>query len=231
MNATFSIILVLLTVYIYYVYLAHPHYDSYEYYELKYKYKTGDIILFHGLDNVNPIFIGSYYGHIGIVYVDPEMPEKPYIFEAFNTSTMPFYPVECRNGIALVELEHRLNSYRGYAMYKELINPVSKERQEGFKHFIDYALDNMKYNENVINNGFNKLLYNEPLSKETNCGELVYMSLIKLGILPYTMFHENRKHHLLWLSNLNTVDHNKVRQKLIYRDPVYILANYFKPVF
>ncbi len=201
----------------------HPLYKCYEYTELKSRFKTGDIILFHALDNINPIFIGTYYGHIGVIYIDPDEPNKPYLFEAFNTSTTPFYPQECSNGVALVELEHRLNSYRGYCFYKELVVPIAVDLQYGFKEFITYAVANMKYNESVITNGLNKLLFNEPLHTETNCGELAYMSLIKLGLLPRQCASENRKHHLAWLASLIEVNGNR------YLDPVYVLANYFRP--
>lgn len=217
-----AVIIIILIIWVYYIYLAHPLYKSYEYYELKDRYKTGDIILFHGLDNINPVFIGSYYGHIGIVYVDPDNPDKPQIFEAFSPSKMPFYPKECSNGIVLADLEHRLNSYRGYAFYKELMFPVEPELQRGFKELIDYAINNMQYNEAVIVNGINKILCNESLHNGTNCGELVYLSLIKLGLLSYNKVTENNKHHLAWLSTIKQVERNE------YREPVYILSNYFK---
>ena len=53
--------------------------------DLKHKFKTGDIILFHALDNINPIFIGTYFGHIGIVYIHNG---EPYLFEAAATKNM-----------------------------------------------------------------------------------------------------------------------------------------------
>ncbi len=210
-------------IWVYYIYLQHPQFESYQYDELKSKYKTGDLILFHGLDNINPIFIGTYYGHIGIVFIDPDEPDaKPKIFEAFNTSTTPFFPQECSNGIALVDLEHRLNSYRGYSFYKELVYPIDVNIQRKFKKFILYAIKNMYYNESVIINAINKLLYNERLYNGTNCGELVYSSLIKLGVIPFEYFYKNRKHHLSWLSTIKELPNNK------YKNPVYVLANYFK---
>jgi hypothetical protein len=218
-----TVIIIIFIIWTYYIYLAHPLYKSYEYYELKNRYKTGDIILFHALDNMNPIFIGTYYGHIGIVYVDPDdQNAKPQIFEAFSSANMPFYPKECANGVVLADLEHRLSSYRGYCLYKELMFPVAHELQRGFREFIDYAINNMKYNEAVISNGINKMLWNETLHLGTNCGELVYMSLIKLGLVPFEKLEENRKHHLVHTANIKQVEGNQ------YQEPVYILSNYFK---
>lgn len=212
-------IIICIILWIYYIYLSHPKFKTYEFDELKHKFKTGDIILFHALDNINPIFIGTYYGHIGIIYIDPnDNKQKPYIFEAFNPGTMPFFPNECQSGVVLVDLEHRLNSYRGYCFYKELQNPVDIKLQTEFKDFIDYALTNMYYNQSVISNGISKLIFNEELHHGTNCAELVYLSLIKLGILDIDNLSCNRKHHLSWLANLTDG----------YNEPVYILSNYFK---
>ncbi len=201
----------------------HPSFESYEFDELRHRFKTGDLILFHGLDNINPLFIGTYYGHIGVVYVDPEDTKaRPKIFEAFNTSDMPFFPKECSKGIVISDLKHRLNSYRGYSFYKELVIPIDVNIQNGFKSFIEYAIENMYYNKSVIINGINKLLLNECLCNGTNCGELAYLSLIKLGIIPREELHNNRRHHLAWLAGIENLSNNA------YRKPVYVLANYFK---
>ncbi len=217
------LLIILVIIWIYYVYLNHPKYWSYQYDELRSKFKTGDMILFHGLDNINPIFIGTYYGHVGIVFVDPDEPNsRPKIFEAFNTSTMPFYPKKCSNGIVLADLEHRLNSYRGYCFYKELEVPIDIDLQRNFVEFISYAQKNMFYNKNVIINGVSKLLMNDCLGNATNCGELAYLSLIKLGVIPFSEIFSNRKHHLLWLANTTSFPNNQ------YKKPIYVLANYLK---
>lgn len=219
-----SILIIVIIIWIWYIYLKHPKYKQVEYKEIKNKCKTGDIILFHGLDNINPIFIGTYYGHIGIVYIDPEDPENiPYIFEAFCPSTMPFYPSEFKNGIAISLLEHRLNSYRGYCFYKELNNPIQDNNKLlNFKEFINFALSKMYYEEKIFINCISKLLFNEALGYGTNCGEIVYLSLIKLGLLPEHYFRQNRTHHLLYLANIKVVFNN------FYKEPVYVLSNYFK---
>ena len=213
-----EVLVIIIIIWIYYIYLCHPDYNIYEYNEIKHKFKTGDIILFHALDNINPIFIGTYYGHIGIVYYDDDI---PYIFEAFNPETMPFYPKEYEKGIILSQLETRIKSYRGYCFYKELEISLDEKCCNELKSFILFALNNMYYDVNVIQNGMNKILFNDTLNTGTNCGELVYLSLIKLGLLPTDYLYYNNKHHLLWLSNLIEVQNNK------YKEPVYVLSNYF----
>ncbi len=217
-----AVLIVVIMIWIYFTLLLHPRFKSYEYEEIKHRFKTGDIILFHALDNINPIFIGCYYGHIGMVYIDPDDEKaEPQIFEAFNTTNMPFYPPEYSNGIALANLKHRLNSYRGYCFYKELEKPLDIRKQRKFKEFINYALKSMYYNESVVSNAIKKIILNDKLRIGTNCGELVYISLIKLGLLDENYIYENRRHHLLWLSKINEVNDN------IYIKPVYVLSNYF----
>lgn len=220
--AMFGVLIIIIIIWIYYIYLNHPNFKVVQYASIRHKFKTGDLILFHALDNLNPIFTGSYYGHIGIVYLDPDTPNaKPQIFEAFRPSGMPFYPKKFKNGISLACLKQRLNSYRGYCFYKELETPISKELQRDFRSLIDYALSNMEYRNDVVINGIEKLLFGDCLRNGTNCGELVYLSLIKLGILPENALDENRKHHLIYTSQLKQTSTNR------YLTPVYVLSSYF----
>jgi hypothetical protein len=217
----FVIMVILIVWWVYYIYLAHPDYPSYTYEELEPFFKTGDIILFHALDNINPIFIGTYYGHVGMIYVDPDT-NKKYIVEAFLPKTSKI-PDQCKNGIAFVDLRQRMNSYRGYCFYKQLEVPVDPDKVYGFREFIDFATKNMYYNPKVFSNSIGKIMFNDSLQLSTNCGEFVYLCLIKLGLLPITALESNQKHHLAWIANLNKVEKNE------YRDPVYCLPSYFVP--
>lgn len=225
----FNFIIVIIIIWIYYINLRYPDYPIVEYEDLKHKYKTGDLILFKALDNYNSIFIMSFYCHIGIIYIDPDDPEQiPYIFEAFAPDRMPFCPNENKNGIIIAPLESRLKTYRGYTLYKELITTeaLDKDIILGFKEFIDYAHKNMSYNISVFNNGFNKFLLNEEFNHRTNCGELTYLSLIKLGLLPMNHIEINKFHPLVWLSNLTELPNSRG----YYAEPIYVLSNYFRPL-
>jgi hypothetical protein len=78
-------------------------------------FKTGDLILFHAYDNINPVFICSYWGHIGIVYKDPDIPNAaPVIFEASSTTGMKVCPKYNLDGIMITDLKTRVEKYRGY---------------------------------------------------------------------------------------------------------------------
>jgi hypothetical protein len=210
-------IIPLIMVLIYTFLCDHPRLASVQYNYIKQNLKTGDLILFHSLDNINALFMGSYYTHVGVVVVL----DKPYIFEAFNYNTMPFYPPEFSSGIAFACLENRLNSYRGYCFYKELSLGVSEEAQQNLLNFISYAKGNMYYETNIFLNFTKKIVYNEILQNGTNCGEIVFLCLIQLGLLDVSALNNNRRHHLRLVAGLTDVIDN------VYKKPIYVLSNYF----
>lgn len=200
----------------------HPTFEKQQYADIEPYCKTGDLILFHGLDNNNAVYIGCYYTHIGIIYRETPY-SRPYLFEAWNPHHDILYPNEVAHGMAFTDLEHRLLSYRGYVFYKPLEYEISQQTNEDFYKFIYWAMCHMKYNPRVISNGIKKLIFNDKLRTGTNCGEIVYLSLIKLGLLGLPRLYENRKHHLRWLSNLEQTDtYNK------YLTPTYIWQDYFR---
>ena len=202
---TFTIIIIIIVVWCWYFLWNHPNYNIVRWKDIQYKCKTGDLILFHGLDNYNSIFTGCYYGHIGIVYRKTPK-SKPYLFEAWNPVNEKFYPSEVRHGIAFTDLDNRIKTYRGYVFYKPLMHQIPDSINIEFYNFIYWAVHNMKYNTKVIRNGINKLLLNDKLKVGTNCGELAYLSLIKLGLLNLENLHNNNKHHLNWTCNIKNLD-------------------------
>jgi hypothetical protein len=219
---TIIIISLIILLHIYNTRLAHPRNGACMFEELRSKFKTGDLLLFHALDNINTIFMGCYYGHVGVVFRDPACGEL-YIFEAFNTRTSHFHSSRFRRGIALCKLEHRINTYPGYVYYKELKYELPIELQFSFIDFINYATHNMYYDSFVARSALKKILFNFPLTQGTNCGELAYLSLIKLGLLPIENFKKNNKHHLKYISELTKLPRNQNKYKL----PIQILKNYF----
>jgi hypothetical protein len=185
------------------------------------KFKTGDLILFHAYNNINPMIICTYWGHIGIVFIDPDVPDaKPLIFEAANTNGIKNCPEYNKNGIILADLHDRISKYPGMIAYKSLNTPLNENTIQDFKNLIVYAKENMFYNEKVIQNGIKKKS-GEKLNNATNCGELTTISLIKLGLLPENLLNEKIGHHLMYVSNLKKVQNN------FYHDPVEISISPF----
>ena len=179
-------------------------------------FQTGDLILFHSLDSINAMMMGSYYTHIGVVYDDGGQLK---LFEAVNPQT-EFLINENKNGIVLCDLEQRLRTYRGYVFYKKLKMPASDENIEHFRNFIDFASRKLYYNTEIFRNFLNKVFFDERIHKGVNCGELAYLSLISLGILPKKYFYKNAKHHLRWLADFDTKDmHLYEEMKYLYYDP------------
>jgi len=217
MNTIISVIVVILLLWIYYIYLNHPTFNSVEYNDIKHKVKTGDIILFHALDNINPIFIGCYYTHIGIVYIKDN---TPYLFEATLNKNKEFCNEKYKNGVVLTLLENRINTYRGYVFYKELIKPVIDEQKiQTFKKYINYSVKHLEYTNSNVCNFMDHVLFNDDFYNYTNCGEVVYCSLLLLGILPKEYYKNRRHHYLLFCSYLH--------KKNIYKEPVYLYSNFF----
>jgi hypothetical protein len=184
-------------------------------------FKTGDLILFHAYDNINPVFIGSYWGHVGVVFKNPDDANaNPMLFEAARTSQMKNCPDSNKSGIIISDLKTRLEKYKGIVSLKSLNIPVQSEIIRGFTKFMTYAKSNMYYNESVISNAIGKKMGNR-FTNATNCGEIALLSLVKLAILPQTILQKNIAHHLLYVAQLKQTQNN------YYNKPIEITFNPF----
>lgn len=216
-------IIVLIILWCYWILLCHPDFKSINYEDLKRKnkIKTGDLILFHALDNINPIIIGSYWGHIGIVWIDPDNPNTPYLLEAAPAKNMPILNHHNPNGIFLSRLEDRINRYSGFIAYKELDGNVSIESAQNFKKFIEYSFLNYSYQYNYFSNALYRGLGSK-IEKKLNCGEMVFLALIALGVLSANHYNQSAFHHLLWMTRIKTTDLGD------YLEPVYVTRSPFE---
>ena len=214
-SGVFAVLVVLMLAWVYYWCFNHPQLESERLVDLldKSKFKTGDLILFKAVDNFNGSLIMSYYGHIGIVYVEDGI---PYIFEAADTTHMNLDAGQNHKGIFMSPLEGRVKTYKGYTYYKELKTPLSPEIVGEFKTFIEYCLANMSYETRVLSNGIKKGI-GEKIGLRVNCGELVFLSLIKLGLLPIENYEKKSFHHLNWMCTITDLTGNE------YLAPVKLL--------
>jgi hypothetical protein len=213
-SVAFSIMILVIMVWVYYWCFSHPRLKSERLGDLldQSKFKTGDLILFKAVDNFNGSLIMSYYGHVGIVYVENDV---PYIFEAADPTNMALDPDQNHHGIFMSPLESRAKTYKGYTYHKELKTPLSPEILDEFKSFIDYCLDNMAYETRVVSNGIKKGA-GEKIGLRVNCGELVFLSLIKLGLIPIEYYEKKSFHHLNWMCTITDLTDNG------YLEPVKI---------
>jgi hypothetical protein len=185
------------------------------------QFKTGDIILFHAYNNINPVFIGSYWGHIGIVYNTPDNNSKPLLFEAAKTSAMKNCPEYNKHGIMITDLKTRLEKYPGLVACKFLNKHVDSCISAGLEDFMKYAKNHMYYNEDVFHNGVQKKA-GQDFNESTNCGEIVLLSLVKLGLLPQKTLKANIAHHLLHTAHLT-----KLENDYYYLPPLELTFNPF----
>jgi len=170
--------------------------------------KTGDIILFKAYNNYYSIMHGSYFGHIGIVYVDPKT-QTPMLFEANGIEHTPLKEHHSTRGVFLTPLIDRIKKYKGRCFWKPLKDKLSDVVIADFKNFIDYSLEHLEYDYAVISGGLKRMLGLSRCTKGTDCGQIVFLSLIKLGLLDLEEYDEPRLHHLKYVCNVKKLNNNK----------------------
>ena len=178
----------------------------------KQRFKTGDIILFQSNYEYYEPLVFSHYGHIGIIYLYENI---PYIFEASITSKIITNGGYNFNGIYCVPLIERLRRYTGRCIYKELAYSIDKNIGQDFGKFIDYCLTRMAYDPNIYYSAI-KRGFGRHINHKVNCGELVFLSLIQLKLLPNIEYYRNVFHYLRWMCNIRHLHKN------YYHTPIYI---------
>ena len=161
--------------------------------------KTGDMILFKAYNNFNSIFHGSYFGHVGIVYI---LNNIPMLFEANGLERVPLRDHHSKRGVFLTPLIDRIKKYKGRCFWKPLNKAVPLETIENFKHFIKYGLENFEYDYNLVTGCLKRALGISKCGKGTDCGQLVFLSLLKLGLLDMSEHETPRLHHLRYVCNV-----------------------------
>jgi hypothetical protein len=167
--------------YIYFIQFSHGEYPLEIIDELH--FKSGDLILFKAQNNFNAIWLGSYYTHIGIVYQNGG---ELYIFEANGLENMPARPHHFKKGILFTKLKPRIKQYKGRVFLKSLRSELTAEQKASFVEFIQFAQQNFYYDTAVIKRRVLNLIGARTVDYRTDCGEMLYLLLIKLKMLEYT---------------------------------------------
>jgi hypothetical protein len=171
--------------------------------------KTGDLILFKAYNNFNSIFHGSYFGHVGMVYIDPNDSTKtPMLFEANGIERVPLKEHHSRRGVFLTPLVDRIKKYKGRCFWKSLALPLDKHAISDFSSFIDFCLTNFEYDYNVFSNAFKKMFGFKRCDLKTDCGQIMFLSLIKLGLIPVDEYDIPRLNHLTYVCNIEELTGN-----------------------
>lgn len=169
--------------------------------------KTGDLILFKAYDNFYPVLHGSYFGHVGIVYFQDGI---PMLFEANGIESTPLKVHHSKRGVFLTPLCDRIKKYKGRCFWKPLNRPLPDSTVDDFEDFIQYCISNLKYDYSVISGGFERWfgLARCGKGKGTDCGQITFLSLIKLGLLPVKEYDTPRLHHLKYVCELSKLQNN-----------------------
>jgi hypothetical protein len=164
--------------------------------------RTGDIVLFKAYNNFYPPLMGTYYSHCGIVWINPDDPTRtPMCFEAASVKSTVLLPHHNPRGIFCTKVEDRIKKYPGACFIKKLNVEIPDDVARDFANLIKYAEQHMEYRYDIVTSAVQKL-FGKPLDNYTNCGEIVYESLIKLGLLQLNQFDVPRAHHLKFVNNL-----------------------------
>lgn len=165
------------------------------------KLRTGDMLLFKAYDNFNSIITTCYYGHVGIVYIENGI---PMLFEANATEGKHLMPHHNKRGIYLTPVETRVKKYKGRCFIKRLSQELTDEQIVNLKAFIDYSLENLAYEHSVVKSFFKKILRTELCDKNTNCGEITFLAMIVMGLLPIEQYDQYIAHHLKFVCYTDT---------------------------
>ena len=164
--------------------------------------KTGDLILFKAYNNFNSIFTGSYFGHVGVVYI---LDDIPMLFEANGIEQTPLRAYHSKRGIFLTPLIDRIKKYKGRCFLKPLNKNISPKIIAGFTEFIQYSLTHFEYNYNLVTGCIKRMLGISKCGLGTDCGQITFLSLIKLGLLDQSEYDTPRLHHLLYTCNITNL--------------------------
>ncbi len=169
--------------------------------------KTGDIILFKSLNNLNSVFMFNYCTHVGIVVKDPILTNnEPYILEASGVKDLKWEKPRTKRGIYFMPLKRRVGGYLGWVFHKPISKPITADMRLKMINFVFYALKNMSYDYNPVGSCFRKKFTGEKCGNRTNCGELVFLSLINMGLLNSQLWNKAVFHHLRWMTNIKKLN-------------------------
>lgn len=166
------------------------------------KFKTGDLLLFKATNNLNALMLGNYYTHIGMVVIIDGVPA---IFEAQNVEGHYLPRRNNKRGIFLCNLKDRIHRYRGYVYHRPLNQEVHPAQVGYLMDFINYALENMWYTSSVYATAIKKYMGAAACQSNTDCGQLVFLALIKMGLIDieeYTIPRLNHFEHMCGLTDL-----------------------------
>lgn len=162
-------------------------------------FKTGDMILFKAYDNYNSVFHGSYFGHVGLVFMHDNI---PYLFEANAKNIYTGVLSADGEGVYVSRLWDRIANYKGRAYYRGLVRGLDALQLRLFSEFVSFSLANLYYDHAVILNGLRKYVGAKKCDFGSDCGQIVFLTYIKVGLLPESDYDLPIMHHLLYVTQL-----------------------------
>lgn len=171
--------------------------------------KTGDLILFKAQNNLYATPMFNHFTHIGMVIVDPVLNNnEPYIFEAKGVRNIKIIKQRHTRGILFTPLKGVIEKYKGRVYYKSLSANINTDMHMKLVNFLFHALKNMKYEYNSPGSSLRKKLLGERCGNETNCGELIFLCLVNMGLLSINHWNMQVFHYLKWMCYIKKLKKN-----------------------
>lgn len=204
-----GVIILSIIIYIYYIQFAIPVYPKIQLEELIKHVKTGDMILFKASNNFNSVKIGCRYTHIAMVYIPNGENTKPLLFEANRTDGMNLLEHQNHKGIFVSPMLERLQKYKGYLYYRPINKKLTNIMVSEMEIFIKYCINNMYYDTNLLQSALRNKFGKKRCDHGTNCGEILFLTLIKMGLIPISQYDMPKLHYLFNLSHNNLLLNNE----------------------
>ncbi len=170
------------------------------------KFKTGDIVLFKPYDNHYSLVFGSYFTHVGIIVVDNKV---PMIFEANKNPIFPYIEENTNGrGIHYSLLKNRIENYAGKVYLKKINREFDSQRRELLFDFIKFAMEKMHYSNSIISNGVLSYFGLRHCRFDTDCGQILFLLLIKLNLISFHNYYLPKANYLYLLSKIKKLDDN-----------------------
>lgn len=205
---------------IFIIYIYYRIYNSYKHEEVHiedFKPKTGDIILFK--HNITLHGLYTYYTHIGIVFIDPDdVNQTPLIFEIVYNGNEIFdkHLENNKPSVILTNFKDRVTRYYGSVFIKPLNKPLTYSEKRAFKEFIKSHLKS-KFKMPTIYRILKQLLRIEYATYHHDCAEIVYKTLVHIGLLSWQDYCSIRLQPYF----MDLIDLENVKKGYMYpKDPI-----------
>lgn len=165
-------------------------------------FRTGDLIWMKATDNNYAPLMACRFTHMGVIVRDPH-DGRAYIYEAAYPDLIKLQVNQRSRGIFWTDAITRIRRYKGHCYLQRIEQEPSALHIARLMRFIHATKNAFVYNDKPMLSAIRQGLGLQHMTFHINCGELVRLALIQLGILPNNNFDEPAFHILWFLQDIN----------------------------